>query len=323
MTWFLQRQEKDGSRDAASFIEDQPIVIGRASTADVPIPSDDMMSSMHASLQIIEGECRFTDLDSTNGTFLNDERLAEGILSPTDLLRCGGTVFRLASSEKPLVSEQPDPTTVPNPSKTVPPVAAAVAAIPAALEQCVGFTAETAAEVVSQFDLDEVISESPNNGETTADFAERLLTSEEPTDSLKFLAYALPKRLGIWWAIMCIRSEDGLAAEPDLRLLEIVSEWVVSPNEEHRRKGMQLAEELEMKSPASWTAVAAFWSHGSMSPEGQPEVPAADNMAGKAIAGAITLASVVQSPERAPDRRKAFVAFAHQISSGELSWKSE
>jgi pSer/pThr/pTyr-binding forkhead associated (FHA) protein len=323
MTWFLQQQDKDGSRDAASFLEDHPVVIGRSSTADVPVPRDDMMSSQHASLKIIEGECQFTDLGSTNGTFLNEERVAEGILKPTDQLRCGATVFRVESSERPLVSEQPGATPVPNSSPTTPADASETVPVSPGLKQCTGFVAESAADVIAQFDLGEVLSESPDNGETATDFAGRLLSSEEPTDSFKFLAAALPKRLSVWWAVQCIRSEEGLATEADTEVLHVVSEWVAAPNDEIRRQSMQLAEDIGMKTPAAWAAVAAFWSDGSMSPADQPEVPAPGNMAAQAVAGAVTLASVVQSPERAPERRKAFVALAHQISSGELSWKSE
>ena len=327
MTWFLQRKDKDKFRYAAVFTEGKPLVVGRASTADVPVSRDDKISSEHVRLEIVDGQCRFIDLDSTNGCFLNDERLSEGMFKPGDLLRCGETNFRVESAERTAAQGDSDSqreSAVANPSETVKASDnSRTDSIPEALSQCEGFVAEIAAEVVSLFELGEVIRESPSNGEHVTEFTHRLLSSDEPTDGLKFMAYALPKRLGVWWAVKCIQSEDGLATEPDAELLEVVSEWVAAPDEKERRKAMQLAEKMGMKTPAAWAAAAAFWSHGSISAEGQPEIPAQDNMTGKAVAGAATLASVVQSPERAPERREAFVKLAHQIIAGELPWESE
>jgi len=83
---------------------------------------------------------------------------------------------------------------------------------------------------------------------------------------------------------------------------------------------MKLAESLEMGTPAAWSGVGAFWSHGSMAPENAPDVPAPDALAGKAISGGAILASVIHSPEKAPERRQQFVELALKISSGELGW---
>ena len=102
--------------------------------------------------------------------------------------------------------------------------------------------------------------------------------------------------------------------------MEVVDAWVKAPDDNVRRQAMQLAEELDMGTPASWAGVASFWSHGSMAPIGQPDVPAKDEMAGKAIAGGAILASVVNSPERAPQRRLAFGALAQEIARGEIPW---
>ncbi|HTN12209.1 MAG TPA: hypothetical protein VL154_14670, partial [Acetobacteraceae bacterium] len=58
------------------------------------------------------------------------------------------------------------------------------------------------------------------------------------------------------------------------------------------------AEEARFGTPEAWACVAAFWSTGSMAPLGQPEVPAAPHLAGTAIAGAVSLASVRGQPQR-------------------------
>src|SRR6056297_1531576 len=93
MPWFLRVQEGERFRDAAVLAEGQPLIIGRADTADLPFPSDHQMSSRHLSVELKDGVCWFEDLKSTNGSWLNDEAVVEGELTPGALLTCGATVF--------------------------------------------------------------------------------------------------------------------------------------------------------------------------------------------------------------------------------------
>ncbi len=72
-----------------------PISIGRASDSDLVI-SDDYTSTRHARLLNWDGRWMLQDLDSTNGTFVNGERVSQ----PTELrrgvsVRIGTTSFEL------------------------------------------------------------------------------------------------------------------------------------------------------------------------------------------------------------------------------------
>ena len=69
-----------------------PVVnIGRAEYNDVVIP-DESVSTMHAKLQRREEIWVLTDNGSTNGTFVDGERLSgEAVLSPGALIRFGET----------------------------------------------------------------------------------------------------------------------------------------------------------------------------------------------------------------------------------------
>lgn len=59
-----------------------PVVsIGKGSQNDVVI-EDDSVSSVHARLEYEGGHWRITDLDSTNGTFVEGVRLAAGVPTP-------------------------------------------------------------------------------------------------------------------------------------------------------------------------------------------------------------------------------------------------
>lgn len=72
-----------------------PLTIGRASDSDLVI-NDDYTSTRHARLLNWDGRWMVQDLDSTNGTFVNGERVAQ----PTELrrgvsVRIGTTSFEL------------------------------------------------------------------------------------------------------------------------------------------------------------------------------------------------------------------------------------
>lgn len=330
MSWFLRVQDGNEFRDAALLVEDTPLVIGRAETVDVAFPHDGEMSSRHVSITLRDGKCQFSDLQSTNGTFLNGEAAAEGTLLPGAQLQCGLTIFAVESGTAGKVAPTPppapmaataleSPTTVTETARTkVPPKNNKAQPLPAEVLQATGFVAEAAAEITERFGLTDTLSFVPHEGESPKEYAGRLLASGDDNDSLNFLACALPKRLGVWWAIKCLRSEDGLVAAADKPLMEAVETWVTSPSDESRRNAMELAEASGMETAAAWAAVTAFWSHGSMGPKEQPDVPAGDELASKALSGAVILASVSQSPENAPARRKSFVEIALDIAAGEI-----
>lgn len=78
-----------------------PITIGRAKTAHLALHEDTKVSHVHARVLPMENE-RFIleDLGSTNGTFVNDERIEQIPLRSGDLVRIGRSllIFRLGGS---------------------------------------------------------------------------------------------------------------------------------------------------------------------------------------------------------------------------------
>ncbi len=68
--------------------------IGRAAEADVPLGSDPTASRLHSAVERYRGGFVLRDLGSTNGTFLNGERLVgDRPLQPGDEVRVGASVF--------------------------------------------------------------------------------------------------------------------------------------------------------------------------------------------------------------------------------------
>ena len=69
------------------------LTIGRTARSNYEIPQDGYLSSQHFAV-VCEGElCRIRDLGSTNGTFVNEDRIVEQVVQHGDLLTAGGSTF--------------------------------------------------------------------------------------------------------------------------------------------------------------------------------------------------------------------------------------
>jgi pSer/pThr/pTyr-binding forkhead associated (FHA) protein len=72
------------------------VTVGRAAGCGVPIDYDTFASNLHARLFRLDGELWVEDLGSTNGTWVNAERIAERTrVEKGDLLQMGSTVFQV------------------------------------------------------------------------------------------------------------------------------------------------------------------------------------------------------------------------------------
>ena len=83
---------------------------------------------------------------------------------------------------------------------------------------------------------------------------------------------------------------------------------------------MPAAEAAGLDTPAGCLAVAAFFSGGSIAPEGLPPVPPSEPMTGTAVAGAVKLAAVLKDPARAPEKFAAFLKLGSEVAEGKNRW---
>lgn len=70
------------------------IVVGRSSVCDLVV-SHESVSRRHAALHVLNGRVTVIDLNSLNGTFINDQRIEEAALEAGAKVTFGGTLFVL------------------------------------------------------------------------------------------------------------------------------------------------------------------------------------------------------------------------------------
>jgi len=81
---------------ARYLLNDQPVVIGRGDDCDIRL-NDHSVSRRHARIELTANGFQASDLQSTNGTFINDQPAADNGLRDGDNLRVGSSIFRFLS----------------------------------------------------------------------------------------------------------------------------------------------------------------------------------------------------------------------------------
>jgi pSer/pThr/pTyr-binding forkhead associated (FHA) protein len=80
------------------ILDSGPLVLGRGAGPGVRV-NDLSVSRAHANLEVLlSGTLVVTDLNSTNGTFINDTQVPEGEVYDGDFVRFGGCVFRFLAA---------------------------------------------------------------------------------------------------------------------------------------------------------------------------------------------------------------------------------
>ncbi len=75
----------------------RPLTVGRELSADIPV-DDDSVSRQHCRLAWRDGAWEVEDLQSTNGTYVDDAVVKRARLRDGDLLKVGSTLFKFLST---------------------------------------------------------------------------------------------------------------------------------------------------------------------------------------------------------------------------------
>jgi hypothetical protein len=181
--------------------------------------------------------------------------------------------------------------------------------------------AATAAEVCRRFWLGREATALLRDDLTPDQFLGLLVERRLFKDATNFLAYALPNREAVWWAILCAREVVGPdPPEPVAAALRAAEAWVQDPSEANRRAAREAAKAAGAGSPAGLAATAAFQSGGSLGPPDGPEILPSEFATARGVANAITIASLQAQAEKASERFLSFVVRGVEVATESNRW---
>jgi len=108
----------EGFTGRAYDLKVEKTTVGRVSDNTFEIP-ESSVSSHHAEILLRGNEVLIRDLNSTNGTFINGEKITEAVLQPGQILRLGTVEMRLDTGDTSAAPAKP-PSTVPPPKSKQP-----------------------------------------------------------------------------------------------------------------------------------------------------------------------------------------------------------
>jgi hypothetical protein len=80
----------------------QTLTVGRTAKAQLMLPYDNFMSGMHFLIECSHQGCLLRDCNSSNGTWVNGNRIVEAPLNEGDQISAGQTRFRLRTETAPV-----------------------------------------------------------------------------------------------------------------------------------------------------------------------------------------------------------------------------
>lgn len=95
----LIRVTESGDQQAVPLNHDRTL-IGRLDDCQIRIPVGGV-SRKHCEIVVQDGSIVVRDLGSSNGTFVNQDRVSEQLLGPGDLISVGGMVFVVSVNGEP------------------------------------------------------------------------------------------------------------------------------------------------------------------------------------------------------------------------------
>jgi hypothetical protein len=149
-----------------------------------------------------------------------------------------------------------------------------------------------------------------------------MLTAGRLQEGVAFLAHALPRREGTWWAWLCARTAAG--EQPPAAVaatLEATRRWIAEPTDAHRRVAFAHAEQAGLGTAVGFAAVAAFLSGESVAPPDVPPVPPGEWDAAQAVAATVILAAAESRPDDADGGMREFLRQGLELADRVRLWQ--
>lgn len=283
-------------------VRGQIVKFGRTDWADYSFPTDGSMADVHFSVHTNGPLYQIRDISSGAGTLVNGAPIKEAALHTGDMVFAGKTTFSV------IVEGESAPIRHPVPADTVAEELSKAAESPP--------TPVQATEFCRALKMSDQAKELLRDGMEPVDYLRLLIESQLYPDGLRFLAFWLPKPTAVAWACECVEQTCGEGlTPPDQTALSAAQQWAVDPCEANRRSAEAAATLTAYSGAASWLALSAFWSGGSLAAPELPVVPPGEALTAEAITGAFMLAATQKEPLKAADRYQEFLIRGQQLIS--------
>ncbi len=161
---------------------------------------------------------------------------------------------------------------------------------------------------------------------TPGKYVALLIAQEQFADAIRFTSFTLPKRDAIWWGTLCLWEAHRAAGAKTLpgaidATFQTLIAWIQDPSETNRRTVETAGRDAGITTPHGQLAMAAFFSDGSMSLAGQPEVAPEPWLTAKNVASVVLAASKMGKPSAVEESQRLFLVLAAELTKGQLPWQ--
>jgi predicted component of type VI protein secretion system len=287
----------------------QIVKVGRSEWADLSFSDDSSMAEVQLEIRSTSDGCMVRSLSAECPTFVNGQEVQTAALHDGYQIRAGRTQIlvridgeRFSPQSTIEVPPPAEPSEVEQPSApSLAPAPLSLIATCAFLE----FADEFAAPAANAKSADALIA--------------HLIEKKEYLSALKLRAFLLGKREAVWWGCLCIRDELDEPLPPvQQQAVKAAAMWVGEPDESHRRAAEQHAAVAKYSGAGATLALSAFWSGGSIAPEGNPDVVPDERLTSQGVAAALISAAYFGDGRKAPGRIDRFLAKGKEIADATI-----
>lgn len=152
--------------------------------------------------------------------------------------------------------------------------------------------------------------------EPSLSFARNLAAAGDIRAALSYCAYLIGRREAVWWGCRCVRQSELRGAEA--RCIDAAESWVREPDDAHRRRALDIGSQSSRDAPATWLALGAAWSGGSISESEGYRITPPQQLTAQAVRGALLLARARLPRDRSVALETGWVEAGLRYAAGDL-----
>jgi hypothetical protein len=293
---------------------DQVLKVGSSGWADFCVSGDRALRDVHFEVSCAPQGCVVRALGPDAPTLINGEPVTSAVAYDQDAILAGNTTFRLTIQGGPVRPADDAPAPPPQPAATSEPPSPSTAAATATAGAALGLVG-----VCTYLEFADDVGKMASQTDSADELIDALAAEEKFQDALKLRAYLMEKRQAVWWGCYCLRHELDEPPPPDqTAAVDAAADWVEDPTEARRRAAEAKAADAKYSGPGATLALSAFWSDGSLAPEGSPDVEPDQRLTSQGVTAALIAAAYLGDPTQASRRFQAFLQRGREVAQGEI-----